>query len=157
LGVMTLIADVGAPWWGIPVVAGGFALAGIILGQAVGLVQERSRARISRQRQWDTVVFESVTKFLVDVEAQWHQEFTKAKGDRTWKSDLDDFDDQLITTIVLLSPWKIASVCIDLYSKLTELLEEDDDGADRELAIERHDAAFSDLYQVVREHLGTDR
>lgn len=42
-----------APWWGIPVLAGGFALAGVLIAQSVALWIDRRKTRREDQRRWD--------------------------------------------------------------------------------------------------------
>lgn len=65
-----------APWWGIPVVAGVFALLGAILTQLSTYLIERSRRQRERSDRWDQDLRDCAARFLVlvnDEEERWEQ------------------------------------------------------------------------------------
>lgn len=51
--LIEVVGGDGAPWWGVPVIAGGFLILGAVLGFFFNQLQDKRRAERERIQQWD--------------------------------------------------------------------------------------------------------
>lgn len=55
-----------APWWGVPVLAGGFTLLGVALSQLFTFLLEKTRAKRSEAQRWDADLRQLYARYLVE-------------------------------------------------------------------------------------------
>jgi hypothetical protein len=159
-----------APWWGIPLVAGLFAVGGVAVSQVVTIVLDRKKHRreIAKEnrenaRRWFTdrryvyaAFIGSMHRSLEYASANWKSGDVASKGepsgwDPLWHEVMNNAEE-----VMLIGSFKAAYRANELRLAIVELAERRRNGEDRDTVLDLIDRQLVEFAMTVRDELGAN-
>lgn len=72
-----IIGGSSAPWWGVPVIAGGFLLLGALLGFVLNRINEQSKQRREANTRWHDLIRELSAEIVTRSDQLWEMRFQR--------------------------------------------------------------------------------